>query len=129
VELGLEIRLHWVGRNDLDLVVIDPRGEVLSFSQTRTSSGGAFIKDSNANCLYATSAEPTESARWKSMPIPSGEYNIYVDFYEQCGGREMVPFEVSVIADGQEQIFTGVVKQERERQLVTTFEYLPREVQ
>ena len=96
----LVVSLFWQSTADLDLHVIDARGEEIYFENPRSLTGGILEYEANASCLSATT-EPMESIFWKTDKAPTGEYQVIVDYYGTCGEEAHEDFLVGVWIDGE----------------------------
>lgn len=106
---AFQATLRWRSTDDLDVAVLDPNGDVVSFSEPRINSGGQLDVDSNAQCRGVTST-PVENIFWPPNGAPSGEYVIVVSLYQHCGGRSgAVPFTLQLNVQGTVETFEGVV--------------------
>ena len=96
----LTVSLLWQSIADLDLHVIDPRGEEIFFENPRSLTGGLLEYEANGSCLMAT-AEPLESIFWKAGTAPPGEYQVIVDYYGTCGDETEQEFVIGVWIGGE----------------------------
>ncbi len=96
----LVVSLFWLSIADLDLHVIDPRGEEIYFENPRSLTGGLLEYEANSSCLTATT-KPLESIFWKAGTAPSGKYQVIVDYYGTCGNEAEQEFVVGVWIDGE----------------------------
>ncbi len=96
----LVVSLLWMSMADLDLHVIDPRGEEIYFENPRSLTGGLLEYEANGSCLMATT-EPLESIFWKAGTAPSGKYQVIVDYYGTCGNEAEQEFLVGVWIEGE----------------------------
>jgi len=96
----LTVSLLWQSIADLDLHVIDPRGEEIFFENPRSLTGGLLEYEANGSCLMAT-AEPLESIFWKAGTAPPGEYQVIVDYYGTCGDETEQVFVIGVWIGGE----------------------------
>ncbi len=96
----LVVSLLWQSVVDLDLHVIDPRGEEIYFENPRSLTGGLLEYEANASCLTATN-EPLESIFWKADTAPSGNYQVIVEYYGTCEDEDLEEFLVGVWIDGE----------------------------
>jgi hypothetical protein len=113
----LQISLAWNGREDLDLHVKCPGGE-LNYG-AKDACGGALDIDTNNGTI---STNPVENGRWDSPP--RGSYEIYVSMYQRNGEDERtVPFTVRLKREGQpDQNFSGSVSAEKQPVRVYSFD-------
>ncbi|WP_041610953.1 VWA domain-containing protein [Treponema primitia] len=103
----IRISLMWNNRNDLDLYVVTPRGEVVNFKNPRDSSGGWMDVDRN---MYGETERPMESIFWAENTAVFGNYRVYVQNYAINEPRDYpTPFQVE-IKNGREYLyFEGAV--------------------
>ena len=102
-ELGtgdIQFTLRWSSTADLDLAVLDPNGEEISYSNRSSSSGGELDVDSNADCSTAV-ANPVENIFWAAGQSPDGTYQIAVTYYGECGsGTGPQTYTLTALVDG-----------------------------
>jgi hypothetical protein len=96
----VQVSLMWSNRNDLDLHVVDPAGEEISFKSKRSRSGGWLDVDMNANPRRGLSSQPVENVFWPAGGAPLGSYRIFVNHYGNHGGRDPTDFIVGVLVGG-----------------------------
>ena len=66
---------------DLDLHVIDPDGEEISWENSSSESGGSLDID----CKCSTCPDgPSENIAWTGGEAPSGTYSVWVAHYGAC---------------------------------------------
>jgi hypothetical protein len=96
----LQVSLAWDDENDLDLSIVCPGGERLSY-RTRTGCGGGTLDvDANgANPSTPPTKTPVENIVWQDNP-PSGRYQVFVDFYSRRVA-DRSPFRLTVNIPGQ----------------------------
>lgn len=85
--------LQFDGDVDFDLYVKDPSGEIISYSNTMSSSGGQLDVD----CICCSHGN--ENIFWPDGAGPSGQYEFWVDFYSACSTSQS-NFRISVIRNG-----------------------------
>jgi hypothetical protein len=114
----LDITLIWSGREDLDLHVYCPDGQI--FFGHRSACGGTLEIDSNAT-LKEAKDQPVEHVSWQNEP-PAGEYRVEVVLFDRFDlpTRE-IPFTVVVRDSVGQQEIAGQVQQLREPVTVTNF--------
>jgi hypothetical protein len=86
VELGtgdIQITLAWETLADLDLAVLDPLDEVVSFGTPLSSSGGELDHDANYPCDTA-STPAVENIFWPAGMAPPGTYLASFGFGSDC---------------------------------------------
>ncbi len=118
----LVVYLLWQSVVDLDLHVIDPRGEEIYFENPRSMTGGILEYEANASCLTAIN-KPQESIFWKADTAPSGEYQVVVDYYGSCEDEGAQDFLIGVWINGElAQLVEGTIEPESQ-QIVFEFSY------
>ncbi len=115
----VQVSLIWNNRNDLDLHVIPPSGQEISFMRPRSRCNGRLDVDMNAGLF--TSDEPVENVFWPTGKAPNGKYRVIVQYYgRRDPDTKDGTFEVAVKVNGEVQTFQGKVE-ENEKVEVTTF--------
>jgi TPR repeat protein len=110
----LQIILAWDDRNDLDLHVVCPNGEEISYNNKRAGGGELDVDAAGVD-------SPAENIRFEA-PEP-GRYQIFVVFYNASAVSQS-PFRVTIRRQGQpDQVIPGIARQQGERQLVQTVEF------
>jgi hypothetical protein len=117
----IQVTLRWSGLNDLDLHVLEPGGEEISYQHTASLAGGRLDVDSNAGCNGHISSEPVENIFWPSGEAPSGHYIVSVTYYANCNQALETPFQVRVLVDGEVLEFEGRVETVNENVIVYEF--------
>lgn len=98
----VQFTLRWSSTADLDLAVLDPMGEEISYGHPVSASGGTLDVDSNASCENAV-ANPVENVFWPTGQSPLGVYQVRVYYYEECaGGTGPQSFTITALIDGVE---------------------------
>ncbi|MDB4976046.1 MAG: hypothetical protein JWN48_4387 [Myxococcaceae bacterium] len=96
----LVVALDWTQNVDLDLVIAQPDGKVLTNKAVRTAGSTAdspkIDLDSNANCVL--DGHRSENAIYTA--VPPGEYIVYVRLAGSCGFPE-TGWRVRLLRDGQ----------------------------
>lgn len=103
-EGDVKITLSFDRVHDLDLHVIEPNGEEISYQNNASRTGGELDLDSGERCM--PSAANSENIFWPPGGAPSGEYRVSVHNYEHCTPGE-IPFTVRVAHDGSIAIHHG----------------------
>lgn len=113
----VNVSLAWQIQADLDLIVAEPSGIVISMYDNNireSSSGGRLDIDANAcqkmsGC--AVKPEPIENISWNKKP-PSGRYDVYVALFSAntpINQRVDIPYTVLVTVNGKQSSHEGVV--------------------
>ena len=102
------ITLMWNDPSDLDLHVICPCGEEISFTNRRSKCGG--ILDVDMNRYPCCSVEPVENIFWNEAPI--GNYKVFVKNFRTHDiiNNDYIPFTVAIKNKNKVMHFTGKVK-------------------
>ena len=111
---AVDVALMWGNRNDLDLLVQAPSGELIYFSAPNSSCGGKLDVDSNAS---ASTERPVEHIAWNEAP--PGRYEVYVLYFrnrELPGCEDPTAYSVRVKAPGREdQVFSRELSYDEDR--------------
>jgi hypothetical protein len=105
----VQISLTWDDFNDLDLYVITPGNEEISFRKRRSKCGGRMDVDMNQKPLSNT---PIENVVWAKSP-PEGTYKVLVHFHRHHIRGDSQPsttFKLRVRVWGEEKHFTGTIQ-------------------
>ncbi len=98
----VQVTLRWSGGSDVDLHVIDPSGEEISFSSPTSSSGGQLDVDCIPGSTCADSGPHVENIFWPTGTAPSGSYSA---FARNLG--DTTDFTLTVLVGGQEVTSDG----------------------
>jgi hypothetical protein len=96
----IQITMIWSSTADLDLHVVDPFGEEISFENPHSDSGGKLVNEGNGSCALATTS-PIENIFWATGTAPPGVYTIVVHYFGTCREEGDQMFELIVRVDGQ----------------------------
>ena len=81
----LVVSLSWTANFDLDLLIVQPDGKVITNKAVRSATDGALAAkidlDSNSACVF--DGHRKENALFRSTP--PGEYQVYVRLASSCG--------------------------------------------
>ena len=117
---NIQITLAWDDFNDLDLYVITPNKEEISFRKRRSKCGGRLDVDMN---LKPLSDAPVENIVW-AKDAPEGLYKVMVHFHRHhaYGGTQTIaPFRLRVKTWGEERHYSGTVQHGSALQHVVSF--------
>jgi hypothetical protein len=115
----VRISLMWNNRNDLDLHVVDPRGEELSYQHPASQSGGLLDIDMNAAPPLRSPA--VENVFWPDRGAPPGVYRVYVNHYRKHDRADETAFTVRILVRGRTADFTGSIRFGTAKKLVHQF--------
>jgi uncharacterized protein YfaP (DUF2135 family) len=125
----IQISVAWSDTSDVDLHVIDPNNEEISFSHRTSASGGTLDLDGNAACtrnstVGASGFASNENVVWPTGRAIPGTYKVIIDYWSPCGNAS-TDYVVTVQRTGASpQIFTGTfVGSAAPSDTVTTFTY------
>ncbi|MGF1513162.1 MAG: hypothetical protein ACFB5Z_05635 [Elainellaceae cyanobacterium] len=105
----IQATLRWQSTDDLDLVVIDPSGNQVSFLNPSVPSGGQLDVDANANCEGLTQT-PVENVFWLPGEAPQGDYRVVIGLFARCTpGTEPIPFDLTLLVQGVAEPLSGSV--------------------
>lgn len=102
------IILSWDNKNDLDLHVICPNGDEISYKTLGSYvCGGMLDVDANASDLRN---DPIEKVGWDEYPTVNGRYKIFVNYYAHYDSYEIkTEFRVETIVFGKRNKLTGII--------------------
>lgn len=106
-EIALEdgvfgVTLTWTGVADLNLLVRDPSGRIVTWSSPESPTGGHMQIDSNTGC-QTPSDQPVEHIYWDRLT--PGNYAVWAWYQDGCGRTDTVPYRL-VIRSGGEDVAT-----------------------
>ena len=78
----VKITLSFDRTHDLDLFVLEPNGEEVSYLNDASATGGQLDLDSGANCVEGSSN--SENVYWPPGGAPTGTYRVSVQNFEHC---------------------------------------------
>jgi hypothetical protein len=105
--VDVRVTLVWDNRNDLDLHVTTPSGEVIYFGHRASVCGGVLDVDRNPRGETTT---PVENVRWAKGAAPEGAYQVKVrNFAFHEAVRAPTPFRVEIECAGELDYFEGVI--------------------
>lgn len=99
------VSIAWSNVNDLDLHVVEPSGEEISFSHRKSASGGNLDVDMNAGSQRST--EPCENVYWPVGSAPLGHYKVLVVYYSNHGSKDPTDYLLVARILGKEFEFQG----------------------
>ncbi len=100
----VQVSASWDAPSDVDLHVVDPRGEEIYYGNTISASGGQLDLDSNAGCQIDNTNN--ENIRWLQGRAPIGTYIVRLDYWSNCGVAS-TNYVVTVNNGGSSQTFRG----------------------
>ena len=101
----VQFSLSWHSTNDLDLHVITPAGEHISYQHRQSQCNGVLDVDMN---VQPESTEPVENVRWLDRSAPNGRYTIMIHLFRWRSNQTDDRFEL-LVKLGDE---TSIVKQQ-----------------
>jgi hypothetical protein len=114
----VNISLAWNNRADLDLIVKQPDGNVVSFKPCEAATCGILDVDANlCDPRYPCnnlSDKPLENISWRDQ-MAVGTYKIYVRLYSTNGPRNQlkpIPFTIQITKDGKTSTIPGLIRVE-----------------
>ncbi|MCU0610382.1 MAG: hypothetical protein MUE60_01160 [Candidatus Eisenbacteria bacterium] len=95
---ALNVRLEWAAAADLDLWVVDPCGNrVWGGAVEATCNDAIGLLDLDNQCSRLVPGKP-ENVFW---PAPArGTYQVYADYYEDCGGTGRLYYTLRWLVGG-----------------------------
>lgn len=105
--VDVRVTLAWDNRNDLDLHVTTPSGEVIMYSHKLSACGGELDVDRN---VQGETTTPVENVRWRKGTAPEGHYRVVVQNYRFHERKSLpTPFRVEVEVGGELLYEEGVI--------------------
>ena len=101
----VQVSLIWFNKNDLDLSVVCPSGERISFDNKISNCGGRLDIDMNES---GNSAEPVENVFWEK-DAPKGRFRVFVEHFEKHDETDVTEFNILVSVDGSPREFKGQI--------------------
>jgi hypothetical protein len=100
----VKITLSFDRTHDLDLHVVEPNGEEISYENNASATGGELDLDSGEHCKV--SPANSENIFWPPGGAPSGQYRVSVVNYEHCTPG-VIEFRVRVAYDTTVTTYRG----------------------
>jgi len=94
----VQVTLSWDSQADMDLVVTEPNGEIITHSYLESTTGGRLDVDSNYPC--ETNPAGIENVVWTNS-APSGSYTVQVSVYDLCGAVSNPNWTLTVRVGGR----------------------------
>ena len=116
---AVQISLLWNNLNDLDLHILCPSGEMISYQKPRSRCGGELDVDMNAG--GRKSNVPVENVYWPEDGAAKGKFIVMVNHFANHGGGDPTKFTVAVTVDGQTKRFSGQVSSGQPKRTVHSF--------
>lgn len=118
----VQVSASWDALSDVDLHVIDPRGEEIYFANPIATSGGELDLDSNAACNI--DRVNNENIRWPMGRAPAGTYTVLLDYWASCGvPQTQYVVRVNVGTSANTYVGTFGPSGNNSRRIITTFQY------
>ena len=76
----LQVSLMWDNKNDFNLLVISPSGEIVHPRNRESKDGGVLDIEMNQR---GSTRVPVENVFWPEKTTPKGTYYVYVHFYKE----------------------------------------------
>ena len=114
----VQVSLIWDNKNDLDLSVVCPSGERISFDNKLSSCGGQLDVDMNES---PTSEQPVENIFWPVERAPLGEYKVLIEHFEHHAEEDLTPYRVLVDDGTGPKEYRGEITNDEPPRLVCVF--------
>ena len=114
----VQVSLIWFNKNDLDLSVVCPSGERISFDNKISNCGGRLDIDMNES---GKSDEPVENVFWEK-DAPKGRYRVFVEHFEKHDSTDLTEFSILVTVEGEPREFKGQISNKDPPQEVCFFD-------
>lgn len=97
----LRVTARWSSSDDVDLAIVEPRGDTLSFLRPTGLSGGRMILDPGRSCVPDRPAPP-EIATWTGREAAVGDYTVVLTHFGSCmSGLGTTDVDVTLSAGGR----------------------------
>lgn len=116
----IQITLAWNTGADIDLYVTDPYGETISYQRRQSSSGGVLDHDARGACVAG--GDTIENVYWSAPRPPSGNYQVELHYWGNCGVAGPTPTTVSISVGGRVIGVYNVTLYEQQRLPVAVFQ-------
>jgi hypothetical protein len=100
----VKITLSFDRTHDLDLYVVEPNGEEVSYMNDASATGGQLDLDSGANCVEGSAN--SENVYWPPGGAPTGTYRVSVQNFEHCTPGS-IDFTVRIARDNVVTLHPG----------------------
>ena len=97
----MRVALSWESEDDLDLHILDPKGETIFYLNRNSEIGGKLDLDANSHAEHLYDY-PIETISWKNGSLVKGEYSIIVDLYKKRSNLEKIPYQITTWKSGNE---------------------------
>jgi hypothetical protein len=114
----VQVSLIWDNKNDLDLSVVCPSGERISFDNKLSACGGQLDIDMNES---PTSEQPVENIFWAAGVAPKGEYKVIIEHFEQHAEEDLTPYRALVDDGNGPKEYRGEITNDEPPRLVCVF--------
>jgi RNA polymerase-binding transcription factor DksA len=104
----VQILLNWDNINDLDLICMDPNGDVVWFRNKSVPSGGNLEIDMNAG--KTKSNNPIENIYWPTGGAPEGNYRVAISYYKQHASQDETKYKATIKYGDSTKIINGTIK-------------------
>ena len=99
IDAALRVSLEWFNYDDLDLRLVEPNGEIISFRNRISRAGGALDVDQNAGSGHTR--EPVENIAYgKNRKPHSGTYTVRVHNFSKRENKDF-GFNIQIEANGE----------------------------
>ena len=115
---NLTVSLIWESVDDLDLSLKEPNGQIISFKNRISNSGGQLDVDMNAN--FVTVNDPLENIYYSSN-VPKGRYQICVQYFTKNSSLAYVPYKVELNIAGESKIFNNIHSNVKDKHVIHEF--------
>ena len=82
---NIQITSAWNTGADIDVYVTDPGGNVISYQNRQSPTGGVLDHDARGNCNSSQENNRIENVFWNSPQPPSGSYQVELHYWGDCG--------------------------------------------
>lgn len=121
----VQVTLRWNTIDDLDLVVVDPAGDIVDFGSPTSPSGGQLDVDANGFC-QTQSFNPVENIFWPTGAAPNGQYLAYVTLAIPCSLEGLASADITAANATYESLEVPYTLTILNKDVTTTYEGISR---
>jgi len=116
---GVQISLMWDNKNDFNILVISPSGEIVHPRNRESRDGGTLDIEMNQK---GRTRVPVENIYWPEDSTPTGTYYVYVHFYKEhelFKKTNLSECRVQIMNKGERSEFSAQMSASNKLQFIT----------
>lgn len=118
----LQVSLMWDNKNDFNLLVVSPSGEIIHPRNRKSQDGGILDVEMNQK---GNTRVPVENAYWPEKKTPKGTYYVYVHFYKEhelIKRTNLYECRIQILNKGDRSEFSAQMSTANKLQFITLVE-------